>query len=111
MLGAGAVLVLLSLAWQPASGFPDRVRVRSGAAVFAELDPRLTRRLEVPGPLGMTVVEIAQGRARIASDPSPRQVCVRQGWLSAPGEFALCLPNQVSVELIGSERRHDTLAY
>lgn len=111
VLAVVLAVVALSFAWRPAGGSPDKVLVRAGGSVFAELDPRLTRRLEVPGPLGTTVVEIAHGRARVASDPSPRQVCVQKAWLSAAGEHALCLPNQVSVELIGDERRHDTLAY
>ncbi|CAG1007861.1 hypothetical protein BURK2_03657 [Burkholderiales bacterium] len=111
VLATVLALIAVSLAWRPAGGSAEKVRIRAGASVYAEFDPKLTRRLEVPGPLGTTVVEIAQGRARIASDPSPRQICVQKAWLSAAGEHALCLPNQVSVELIGHERRHDTLAY
>ena len=63
------------------------------------------------GPLGITVVEIAAQRARIRSDPSPRQLCVRQGWLTVAGDAAICLPNQVSIELLGNERRYDALTY
>jgi hypothetical protein len=110
-VGLGVCAALGTAFWQPATGFPDMVRVRAGGALVAELDPRLTRRLEVLGPLGTSVIEVANGRARVASDPSPRQLCVRQGWLAQAGEFALCLPNQVSVELLGRQRRHDTIVY
>jgi hypothetical protein len=61
--------------------------------------------------LGISIIRIQQRKARIASDPSPRQYCVRQGWLQQAGEIALCLPNQVSVELIGSKKKYDSLSY
>ncbi len=110
-LAAGVGAVLLSLAWHPDSGYPEKLIVRAGGMVVAEIDPRIDRRLEVPGPLGTTVVELRQGRARIAQDPSPRQYCVQQGWLAAPGESALCLPNQTSIELLGRRRAHDSVVY
>ena len=69
------------------------------------------QQIEVPGPLGTSVIAIRQRKARIVSDPSPRQYCVRQGWLQQAGEIALCLPNQVSVELAGSTKKYDSLNY
>ena len=69
------------------------------------------QQIEVPGPLGVSIISIQNRKARIASDPSPRQYCVRQGWLQQAGEIALCLPNQVSVELTGSRKKYDSLNY
>jgi len=71
---------------------------------------RLDRTVTLSGPLGMTVVEIRQGRARIAADPSPRQYCVQQGWLQRPGSAALCLPNRTAITLEG-DSGHDSLAF
>jgi len=47
-------------------------------------------------------------RVRVAADPSPRQLCVRQGWIP-PGGAAVCLPNRVSVE--NAAAGYDTLNY
>ena len=71
---------------------------------------RLERTVTLQGPLGQTVVEIRQGRARIAADPSPRQYCVQQGWLQRPGSTALCLPNRTAITLEG-DSGHDSLAF
>jgi len=111
VLLAGLGLVAFTLAWHPQDRRPEKLLVRAGGTVVAELDPRIDRRLEVPGPLGVTVVEVRQGRARVAQDPSPRQICVRQGWLGSAGEAALCLPNQTGIELLGRNRAHDSLVY
>lgn len=85
-----------------------RLIVRQDGQIFTETDVRLDRTLRVPGPLGETVIEIRAGRVRVASDPSPRQLCVRQGWLHS-GESAVCLPNRVSLEW--GQLGYDSLGY
>ncbi len=65
----------------------------------------------VPGTLGISRIEIRQGRARVAADPGPRQVCVKQGWVSRAGEAALCLANQVSLEIGGHDKAFDTVSF
>lgn len=108
-LGILAVGLLVGRLW--GGGEADRVIIRSGGKVLLEAPLSRDRRIEVLGPLGTSVVEIVNGRARIAADPSPRQYCVRQGWLAQAGEVAVCLPNQVSVELVGARKPYDSLNY
>lgn len=65
----------------------------------------------MPGPLGTTVITVEKRRVRVLADPGPRQYCVRQGWLSRPGEIAICAPNQVSVQVQGGREPYDSLGY
>ena len=106
--GASVVLLALNL-WN--GGLADKAIIRSGGKIFREVPLSHDQQIEVPGPLGTSVITIQGRKARIASDPSPRQYCVRQGWLQQAGEIALCLPNQVSVELAGSQKKYDSLNY
>ena len=69
------------------------------------------RRIEVPGPLGNTLIAIEQRRVRVVSDPGLRQYCVRQGWLARAGEIAICAPNEVSVQILGGKEVYDSLSY
>lgn len=96
ILVLGLSLVALVLAWRAAGTDGNGVVIKQGGQVYAQANLRLNRVIEVPGPLGVTRIEIRDGRVRVLSDPGPRQLCVRQGWLD-PGESALCLPNRVSV--------------
>ena len=89
----------------------SHVVVRSAGKIFKEAPLARDLRIEVPGPLGTSIVTIEKGRARISSDPSPRQYCVRQGWLQQSGEVSVCLPNEVSVELTGGTKQYDSLNY
>jgi hypothetical protein len=93
------------------AGSAERAVVKRAGQVIAELPLTAARRLEVEGPLGVTRIEIQPGRARVVSDPGPRQYCVRQGWLSRPNAVAICAPNQVSLALVGRDPAYDSLNY
>ena len=97
------------LAWQ--GGVAEKAIIKQGGELFAELDLSRNRQIQVPGPLGITTITVEKGRVRVVSDPGPRQYCVRQGWLSRPGEIAICAPNQVSVQVQGGKEAYDSLRY
>ena len=85
--------------------------IKRGGTVFAELDLSRNRRIEVPGPLGITTVVVDKRRVRVAADPGIHQYCVRQGWLERAGEIAICAPNEVSVQVQGGKESYDSLSY
>jgi len=108
-IGSAIVVLLFATLWQnePAG----KLRIRAGDQVFATLSLAQKRTLDVPGPLGTSRIEIDNGRARVAADPGRYQYCVKQGWLTRAGQVAMCLPNQVSLELLGGEKAYDSLNY
>ena len=106
LLVCGYALLVL---WQ--GGVPDGAVIRAGGKVVARVDLARERMIEVPGPLGVTLIEIRPGRARVAADPGPRQYCVRQGWLTQAGAVAICAPNEVSLSLTGRAADYDSLNY
>jgi hypothetical protein len=108
-IGCAAVAMLFVTLWQ--SEPAGKLRIRAGDQVFATLSLTQKRTLEVPGPLGISRIEIDNGRARVAVDPGRHQYCVKQGWLTRAGQVAMCLPNQVSLELLGGEKAYDSLNY
>lgn len=66
---------------------------------------------DIDGKMGVSRIEIRQGQVRVASDPGPHQICVKQGWIHRSGETALCLPNEVSLEVRGSDQPYDSINY
>jgi hypothetical protein len=100
---------LFPLFWR--SGPAERAVIRANGKVFAEVDLAVRKTLTVPGPLGNTLVRIEPGRARVLSDPGPRQYCVLQGWLTRSGDVALCAPNRVSLQIFGRNAAYDSLTY
>lgn len=110
-LCAAAAAVAASWLTLTSSGPAQRAQIRSGGRLVAELPLTSARTLDVDGPLGRTRIEVAPGRARVVSDPGPRQYCVKQGWLDRPNAIAICAPNQVSLALVGAAPDHDTINY
>ncbi|TNC94427.1 MAG: hypothetical protein FD121_1595 [Gallionellaceae bacterium] len=109
LLGSLCVVLLTLKLWN--GELADRAIIRSSGKIFKEVPLSRDLQIEVPGPLGISIITIEKHKARITSDPSPRQYCVRQGWLQQAGEIAICLPNEVSVELTGSAKKYDSLNY
>lgn len=109
LLGAVMVIGLFKMLWLGEAA--SKLQIRAGSEIFTTQSLNQQRTLEIPGPLGTTTVIIDHGRVRVASDPGPRQYCVKQGWLTQAGEVAMCLPNQVSVELLGNSKPYDSLNY
>ncbi|MDR2677902.1 MAG: NusG domain II-containing protein [Zoogloeaceae bacterium] len=109
LLALVLVFVSFPLFWQGGKG--TRAVIRLDGKVFQEVPLGMAREIRVPGALGETVIQIEKDRARVRSDPGPRQYCVRQGWLSAAGDMALCAPSRVSLSIEGDEALYDALNY
>ena len=98
LLGAGVVAASLP---RSARGNPARAEVvvsgRTGP------DPRSLprRRARRAGPIGVTRIEVRDGKVRVLSSPCPRQVCRHGGWIGAPGTLLVCLPNEIVIRVPG----------
>ncbi len=57
--------------------------------------------VEVHGPVGITRVEVKDGKIRITDSPCPNKLCVRQGWIERGA--IICLPNRVVVTIGGDD--------
>lgn len=67
--------------------------------------------LQVRGRMGPSTIEIKDGRARFVRSACTRKVCIHAGWLKEAGELAACLPNGVSLEIIGGDRHYDAINF
>lgn len=108
-IGLALVTISYPLLWR--GGSAEKAVVRRDGAVVAELPLSISKRIVVDGAIGATVIEVQPGRARVLSDPGPRQYCVKQGWLTQANAIAICAPSHVSLALIGRSSSHDSLSY
>ena len=108
-LGVLGVFYLFQLLWS--TEHATKVQIRLADKIYATYSLKLQREVHVPGKLGDTVINIANGKARFAKSPCQGQYCVHQAWLSLAGQAAICLPNQVSLELLGDNKPYDSLNY
>jgi hypothetical protein len=95
------VIAILSLFLIPrwlTSGATD-VEIISRDNLVGKYPLNVDRRLEVPGPLGMTEVAIKKGRVRILASPCPHKTCMAMGDIGTEGGILVCLPNEVIVRV------------
>jgi hypothetical protein len=109
LLGLVLVVYLFKTLWH--AEHAAKLQIRQGEQVFATLSLNQDRVVEITGPLGTSTIEIKQGKVRFVSSPCANQYCVHQGWLHRAGQAAICLPNRVSLELLGAQKFYDSLNY
>ena len=108
-LGLLLVVYLFKTLWH--SEHAAKLQLRQGNQIVATLSLNQDRLIDVTGPLGVSKIEIKQGKVRFLSSPCANQYCVHQGWLHHAGQAAICLPNRVSLELLGTQKSYDSLNY
>lgn len=109
LLALALVGASFPLLWR--GGPAAKAVVKRDGTVVAELPLNITKRIEVAGAMGTSVIEVQPGRARVAADPGPRQYCVKQGWLTQANAVAICAPNHVTLALVGADKSYDSLNY
>lgn len=89
----------------------SNLKIRQGNQIVGTFDLNQTRELHIKGPIGESIIVINQGKVRFKQSPCRNQYCVHQGWLSHAGQVAICLPNQISLQLMGAISSYDSLNY
>lgn len=107
--GILAVIFMFQQFWSNEQA--SKLKIRQGDKVIGTYDLNQTRELHIHGPLGESIIAISNGQARFKQSPCPNQYCVHQGWLSHAGQVAICLPNQISLQLMGAKTQYDSLNY
>jgi hypothetical protein len=93
--------MLFAHLWQPAAP-ASAFELRVGGSLLARHALSPDRDIEVSGRLGAITLRVADGRVRFLRSSCRNQVCVHSGWLAHHGDAAACLPNRVSLALVGS---------
>jgi len=109
ILGVMCVIYLFQTLWTNEQA--TKVQIRLGDKIYATYSLNQQRDILIHGKLGEAIISIAQGKARFAKSPCHTQYCVHQGWLTHAGQVAICLPNEISLELLGRAKPYDSLNY
>jgi hypothetical protein len=98
-----AAVVAASLP-RTAGGSHSQAQVVVSGEKVLTLDLSLEGIHEVLGAIGVTRIEVRDGKVRVLSSPCPRQVCRHGGWIGEPGTLLVCLPNEVLIRVPGESQ-------
>lgn len=87
------------------------VRIMSGQDKAQILSLGKHQRIIVQGPLGPSTIEIKDGRVHFQASPCQNKQCIHSGWLDKSGEVAACLPNRITIAVLGKEQRYDSMNF
>ena len=107
-----ALLVLAGSAWVVL-----RLTRRAGGEAVVTVDGTVvaTLSLEEAGTFpiaagdGSNLIQIADGRVRVAEADCPSQHCVRSGWAKYEGQTIVCLPHKLVVTVRGGVPGYDAV--
>jgi hypothetical protein len=89
----------------------DQVRILVGDKQLALVSLKQDQQMEVAGALGSSTLEISDGRIRFVDSACSEKLCVRNSWVSKGGQVVACLPNKVSVAILGGDYRFDAINF
>jgi len=85
--------------------FPTSVLVLSSGKENPPLALSKDNILDITGPLGNTRIEIVSGSVHVVDSPCPQKLCVKAGWIRNSGEWIVCVPNRIYVQIRGADIR------
>ena len=109
-------LALLFLSWiyitlWGNSSQGEVVQIRSATSGDLTLPLDQNKTIEVTGALGNSIIEIKDRQVRFINSPCQGKQCVMTGWLHEDGQLAACLPNGVTVQIVGRDSRFDAVNF
>lgn len=110
LLSTIGIASLAFFTWQGEGLASDRVEIRTPFATehyALQQDQTVT----VRGALGLSEIQIQQRQVRFVNSPCASGFCIHQGWAKGTGEVRACLPNQISLRLLGGPRTYDSIVF
>jgi len=73
------------------------------------LNHKITKTIK--GIKGETEININNGKARFSKAPCTKKYCIHQGWINKANQTIVCIPNQVSIYIVGAKKKYDSINY
>ncbi|MCG6968246.1 MAG: NusG domain II-containing protein [Gammaproteobacteria bacterium] len=102
--------VLYSNYWREAY-FGNQAAILVAGKHWANVDLFQNQWIDVPGVLGISKLQVEDGKIRFVQSPCEGKQCIYQGWIRQGGELAVCLPNKVSVQILSADPRFDSINF
>ncbi len=90
------------------------VVIKSDGKIVKEipLTTNINKEIIVKSKEGHLTVEIKNDKVRVINSTCKDKLCIKEGWIDRIGESITCLPNRISITIIGNgENKIDTTTY
>jgi len=66
--------------------------------------------LAIPGFMGLTAIEIKGSNVNITNASCPDKICQKMGPIPQKGQFIICIPNGIIIQLLSEEAQFDAIS-
>ena len=73
------------------------------------LNQQITKTIN--GAKGETKITINNGKVRFSSAPCAKKYCIHQGWINKANQIIICIPNKISISILGGNKNYDSINY
>ncbi len=103
------IIISIKFLWNLPKGEYLEIYKNNEILATYSLNQKITK--EIKGIKGVTKIMIDSGRVRFSAAPCPKKYCVHQGWINKANQMIICIPNQISISIVGTKRVYDTINY
>lgn len=111
-----AAMALLLMVWNAYGRTPDQqiiAVIKQDGKLIKQIDLsdiKDSQYIYINEPIRQVIVA-ENGRIRFLESDCPNQICVKSGWLTRPGDRAVCMPSKVVITIMGGDKQVDSIAY
>ena len=73
------------------------------------LNQKITKTIN--GAIGETKIIIDHEKVRFSSAPCAKKYCIHQGWINKANQIIICIPNEISISILGGKKNYDSINY
>lgn len=93
--------------------FPEGqyLKIEKNNEVIGTYSLNQKKTISINSNLGESEITIDNNSARFSRAPCKKQYCIHQGWIKKINQIVICLPNQITISVIGNEEQFDSINY
>ena len=109
ILFCGLIIFSTKFLWNLPQGEYLEIYKRNEILATYSLNQKITKIIN--GAKGETKINIDNGKVRFSSAPCAKKYCIHQGWINKANQTIICIPNQISISIVGAKRKYDSINY
>ena len=109
ILFCALIIVSTKFLWNLPQGEYLEIYKNNKILATYSLNQKITKIIN--GAKGDTKIIIDNGRVRFVSAPCTKKYCIHQGWINKANQTIICIPNKISISILGDKRNYDSINY
>ncbi|MDC0126787.1 NusG domain II-containing protein [Methylophilaceae bacterium] len=109
ILFCALIIVSTKFLWNLPQGEYLEIYKNNKILATYSLNQKITKIIN--GAKGDTKIIIDNGRVRFVSAPCTKKYCIHQGWINKANQIIICIPNKISISILGNKKNYDSINY